>query len=164
MEVQSGCQWGCGRRPLRVLCNWCCLPSRLSRRSAAFIRTIAGRFSSPTVICSRHRKHTFMWMHAHTRCIKQTVSNHRWVGVQAQECNYRGTRRAAYMENTFGAIRWVGLLCCRSSKVAQRRFICSVWCIREGASVTASAQTHSNCLQYHVTAVKAALETLHSRQ
>lgn len=61
------------------------------------------------------------------------------------------------MENTFGAIRWAGLLCCRSSKVAQQRSRLSrcVWCIWEGANdqrVTASTQTHTKCLQYDVTA------------
>lgn len=85
-------------------------------------------------------------------------------GCLAQECNYRGIGRAAYTENTLGAIRWAGLLFQRSflfpvrfvfrrQKMNARK---SKW-----PSETVSAQTDTNCLQYNVTAqLKMALGTL----
>lgn len=104
-------------------------------------------------------------MDTHTHTVHQTDGvKSPMGGCLAQECNYRGMGRAAYTENTLGAIRWASLLF-QGSFLFPVRFVFrrhkmnarkSKW-----PSETVSAQTDTNCLQYSVTAqLKMALGTL----
>lgn len=99
-DVQSRCKQGCERRPVAdavVLCNWFFLASRQSWRHAALISRIAGRFGSPTVMCSRHLKHTSTCAQTQTAHQRDSVTSPMG-GCLAQECNYCGTRSTTYTE------------------------------------------------------------------